>query len=329
MAQKRSSEFLLAAPGIQHRVPRRTALTHPVLQPTGSPSRKGPRGYPSAFRGQAAEPRCAPPVSRARVCRPALRFPPQGPPRRVPLLQRYYQSATTSCRPSRRTSLPSLGGTSACTRSFRSPADECAAGAWSWSPGSSGRDIRRGDDRTSQVPGDPRWPVCRVQSTPAGRRSPDRYSAAAWPLVCVKQRLPRKVFRRSIARLSDSLSTLRRVSYPTRRKTRFQPLVRRYWTGFYPQGSNERFQSAYISSSFPELCLAQTHRPAQPASPSDLRALATWACPQRSKGPERAGLRPPPGETSRSPRGRLPRMTDVTRILCAIEQGDPQAAAQL
>ena len=40
------------------------------------------------------------------------RFPPQGPPGRVPLLQRYYQSATTSCRPSRRTSLPSFGGTS-------------------------------------------------------------------------------------------------------------------------------------------------------------------------------------------------------------------------
>ena len=49
---------------------------------------------------------------------PTLRFPPQGPPGRVPLLRRYYQSATTSCRPSRRTSLPSFGGTSASTRSF-------------------------------------------------------------------------------------------------------------------------------------------------------------------------------------------------------------------
>ena len=34
-------------------------------------------------------------------------------------------------------------------------------------------------------------------------------------------------------------------------------------------------------------------------------------------------------ETSRSPRGRLDRMTDVTRILCAMEQGDPHAAEQL
>ena len=48
--------------------------------------------------------------------------------------------------------------------------------------------------------------------------------------------LPRKVFRRSIAWLSDSLFTLRRASYPTRRKTRFRPLVRRYRTGFPPAG---------------------------------------------------------------------------------------------
>src|SRR5262245_20146144 len=38
---------------------------------------------------------------------------------------------------------------------------------------------------------------------------------------------------------------------------------------------------------------------------------------------------PPPSKTSRSPRGRLPSMTDVTRILSAIEQGDPHAAEQL
>jgi hypothetical protein len=57
--------------------------------------------------------------------------------------------------------------------------------------------------------------VCHVQSTPAGLLAPDQYSAAAWPLVGEQQRLPRKVFRRSIAWLSVSLSTLRRVGYPT------------------------------------------------------------------------------------------------------------------
>ncbi len=60
--------------------------------------------------------------------------------------------------------------------------------------------------------------------------------AAAWPLVIEGQRLPRKVFRRSIAWLSDSLSTLRSASYPAPRKTRFQLLVRLYWTGFLEIG---------------------------------------------------------------------------------------------
>src|SRR5262249_23669384 len=49
----------------------------------------------------------------------------------------------------------------------------------------------------------------------------------------------------------------------------------------------------------------------------------------RSRKPERAGLRSQSSETSRSPRGRLPRMTEVTRILSAIEQGDPRASARL
>ena len=64
------------------------------------------------------EPRCVRHVSLDRVCRPTPRFPPQGPPGRVPLLPRYYQSATTPYRPSRRTSFPSLGGTSVALVAF-------------------------------------------------------------------------------------------------------------------------------------------------------------------------------------------------------------------
>ena len=70
--------------------------------------------------------------------------------------------------------------------------------------------------------------------TPAGLLASDHCDAAAWPLVIEWQRLPRKVFRRSIAWLSDSLSTLRSAGYPTPRKTRFQLLVRLCWTGFPP-----------------------------------------------------------------------------------------------
>ena len=71
--------------------------------------------------------------------------------------------------------------------------------------------------------------------TPAGLLAPDqKKSAAAWLLVIKRQRLPRQVFRRSIASLSDSLSTLRRGRCLPRRKTRFQLLVRLYWAGFSP-----------------------------------------------------------------------------------------------
>ncbi len=123
------------------------------------------------------------------------------------------------------------------TRCVRSPADEWAAEAWSWSPGISARECCRGNDRISQVPGGSRLSVCTCSKpTPAGLLAPDHYGAAAWPLVDQRQRLPRKVFRRSIAWLSNSLFSLRRASYPTRRKTRFRLLVRRYRTGFPPAG---------------------------------------------------------------------------------------------
>jgi hypothetical protein len=87
-------------------------LAHPVPRPTGSPSTTVPEAIRSSYGDMCREPRCVQHVSLDRVCRPALRFPSQGPPGRVPLLPRYYQSATTSCRPSHRASLPSLGGTS-------------------------------------------------------------------------------------------------------------------------------------------------------------------------------------------------------------------------
>ena len=45
--------------------------------------------------------------------------------------------------------------------------------------------------------------------------------------------------------------------------------------------------------------------------------------------PTHTELRSLPRETSRFQRGILATMTEVTRILSAIEQGDPQAAEQL
>jgi hypothetical protein len=155
------------------------ALEQTVPQPTDSPPPKGPRGYPSESRRHTDEPRCVRHVSLSRVCRLTPRFPPQGPPWRVSLLHGYYQGAMTSCRPFHRISLPSLGGTSAFTRSFRSPADECAAEAWSCYPGIWGRDFAAETTGSRKFLGKPNYPFAHVQSTPAGLRAPDHCGVAA------------------------------------------------------------------------------------------------------------------------------------------------------
>ena len=165
----------------------------------------------------------------------------------------------TSYRPSRRASLPSLGGTSVCTRSFRSLVDECPTKAWSWlarclQPGNSAEETAG----SRKFLGNLDCPFAHVQSTPAGLLTPDRYSAAAWPLVCEKQRLPRKVFRRSIAWLSDWLSTLRSAGYPRPTQDSL-PVAGQA----LPDGLSTRrvppkgFRVAsYISSPFPKLLAA-------------------------------------------------------------------------
>jgi hypothetical protein len=85
-------------------------------------------------------------------------------------LHRYYQGAMTPCRPSRRTSLPSFGGTSAFTRCFRSPTDECAAEAWSWSPGSSGRDAAEETTGSPKFLGNPKCPFAMFSRRRQDRR---------------------------------------------------------------------------------------------------------------------------------------------------------------
>ena len=103
--------------------------------------------------------------------------------------------------------------------------------------------IECGDDRISQVPGRPQSSVCTCSSTPTRRSFQTRDAEASFSESphgprsgkCKGSRI--EEFRSSITWLSDWLSTLRRVRYLTRRKTRFWPLVRRYQTGFSPAGS--------------------------------------------------------------------------------------------
>jgi len=102
--------------------------------------------------------------------------------------------------------------------------------------------------------------VCPVQSTPAGLRAPDRYGAAAWPLVCEKQRLPRKVFRRSIAGLSGSLSTLRRAGYPAPTQDSLPAVGQTLLDGLLPAGSQRKVSGVLLTSHppFPSLLGAIT-----------------------------------------------------------------------
>ncbi len=119
----------------------------------------------------------------------SLRWLQQGAVRQF---QRYYQDAMTSCRPSRRTSLPSFGGTSAFTRSVRSPADECTAEAWSWSPGVSSRDFVEETTGPPKFLGNPNCPFAHVQSTPAGLLAPDRLRCSSVAPGMWKAKAPTK-----------------------------------------------------------------------------------------------------------------------------------------
>ena len=152
--------------------------------------------------------------------------------------------------------MPSFGGTSAFTRSFRSPADERTTEARSWSPGNSGRDFAKETTGPPKFLGNPNCPFAHV---PIRRRQDclhqTVHSAAAWPLVEQRQRLPRKVFRRSIAWLSNSLSTLRGTGYPATTQDSLPAAGQALPDGLSTRKApmkGFRFAS-YISSPFPKL----------------------------------------------------------------------------
>jgi hypothetical protein len=99
--------------------------------------------------------------------------------------------------------------------------------------------------------------------TPAGLLASDHCGAAARPLVCKKQRLPRKVFRSSIAWLPGSLSTLRSAGYPNATQDSLPAAGQALLDGtFTRKVPLKGFRVViYIPSSFPKLCLAQLHQP--------------------------------------------------------------------
>jgi hypothetical protein len=196
------------------------------------------------------EPRSVRHVFLDRVCRSTLRFPPQGSPRRVPLLQQYYQSATTSCRPSRRASLPSLGGTSVFHSLCLLLGGRVRRQGLELVTRYVQPKFQRGNDRTSQVPGEPQLPVCTCSHpTPAGLLAPDRSQCSSVAPGITKAKASTK-----------GLSTLNSMAFGLAVYASQDGLPRHHarltsgrWSGatgraFHPQDSDERFQICFLTS---------------------------------------------------------------------------------
>ena len=187
-------------------------------------------------------------MSQQRVHVPDASLPSPGSARAfVPPLQRYYQGTATSCRSSRRVSFPSFGGATG-SRIFRSR-HRCVRQlrAWGWSPGIPFRAFFRGNDRISQVPGEPQFPFAHVlRPRPAETPLTDG-GMLAWPSLSARRRRRQEQnFRGSMAWLSGLPPTYHDVGCPSPRKTGFHVLVRLSWTGFYPQSSYKRFSTHFI-----------------------------------------------------------------------------------
>ena len=133
---------------------------------------------------------------------------------RVPRLRRYYQGTATSCRPSRRTSFPSLGGTVVASP-FRSRRRGMPPRrAWSWSPGISVRDPPR---RRQDLPSSWGTSLAHLPMLldSGGTALPRPFGTGARPWVEERPRLPRETdFRSSIPWLLGWLSTPRSAGCP-------------------------------------------------------------------------------------------------------------------
>jgi hypothetical protein len=134
-----------------------------------------------------------------------------------------------------------------CTRSFRSATDECAAAAWSWSPGSSIRDRPR---RRQDLPSSWRTPIVRLHMfhTDAGR------TAVTRPLQCRGVALGNRTAKAP----ARGLSTLNSMAFGLTVYASQCGLPRSHarlasgrWSGatgraFHPQGSAERFLKSFL-----------------------------------------------------------------------------------
>ncbi len=112
----------------------------------------------------------------------------------------------------------------------------------------------------SQVPGEPQSSVCTCSKpTPAGLLTPDHTVQQRGPCSSQGRGSHDWVFRRSIAWLSDSLSTLRDADYSNTTQDSLPVAGQALLDGLsHPQGSDERFQSCGLHLILlSQACLAQ------------------------------------------------------------------------
>ena len=130
------------------------------------------------------------------VTRPGLPPSPGSARALVPPLQRHYQGTATSCRPSRRTSLPSLGGTVVAPRFRSRRGGMLPRRAWSWSPGISRRDLPR---RRQDLPSSWGTSIAHLHMLldSGGTIRSRPFGTGARPWVEARPRLPRETDFRS------------------------------------------------------------------------------------------------------------------------------------
>ena len=222
-------------------------LAHPVPRPTDSPSTGGPRSYLIELRGHG---------DRASMCSPW--FPRSGLPVDASL------SSTGSSRASspastvlskRYDSLPPIPPRFVAfawrylgvTRWFRSSADECTVEAWSWSPGSSSRDLTEETTGPPKFLGNLNCPFAMFQ-TDAGR------TACTRPIQCSSVALGISKAKAPTKGLSTLNSMAFGLAIYASQCGLPQPharLASGRWSGatgraFHPQDSAERFQICFL-----------------------------------------------------------------------------------
>jgi hypothetical protein len=188
-------------------------------------------------------------MSQQRLHDPDASLPSPGSSRAlVPPVRRYYQGTATSCRPSRRASLPSLGGATG-TRgcSLPSPSRVSDVGPGICSPGILAGISSMETTGSPKFLGNPHFRLHMfLRPRPADAPLANDGTITRPPLRERRRRRRQKSFEAQ----SHGFRTrgLRITMTVARHRARLASsrLLKHFWTGFHPQGSDERFSTHFM-----------------------------------------------------------------------------------